>query len=243
MVSGPDTTGPAGAKTMRRPGASMQEGSTTESAVNLPPPQGAAAAGLMTDFSHESTSNANPADMPTTKTTTPSGAPHAQPRPINTGVNTTQTQSMSTQKPINPYMPQPQNIAIQNDLSEDFNNLNIEGEGAYISKKTLRHQPDIPDLQQEADQPVVQERVPLSSRSLRRPSHGRESTGSGFFGKLKDKLKGGDEKYEVHNQHSPTYQQSNGDYKSQFGGGRETVERRDVDTTVQETINPGMFGE
>lgn len=292
MIPHPEATGPSGAKTMRHPNTRAEtqdmdgardarRGSAIGSAINLPPPQGAAAAGLMTDYGHHghpsrgsnAAPNLNSVDIPKTQTTLPSsvqpggGVPmgstgdqyrrgsqpmQGQERPMNSQY-TDQAQMMNTQKPGNPYMPQP---VAQDDLTQGLQNLSInrEGEGAYISKKTLRHQPDIPDLQQEAQvAEPVQERTSLADKTLRRFSlgHGqeKESTKTGFLGKIKEKLKGDDHKqqqeYQIQNQQSrgyqQGYQQEGMEYKSQFGGGREVLTGRDVDTTVHESVSPGTW--
>ena len=186
-----------------------------ETAADLPPQQGATAAGLMTDQIIDT--GPNPADIPATKTTTPSGASHRS-RPANTGANyTTEAQNLTSEKPVNPYMPQPP--AAQNDLTQDFEILHIEGEGAYISKKTLRHpacQPKSP----KGEEHVVS-RVPLASKTLRRPS----IENKGGRTSILDRLRGSNK--------------DDGRQQSQSQVQTRSLDGQNVDTTIQETMNPG----
>lgn len=225
IIPQPEATGPAGAKTMRHHDTAMESDSGRETTVNLPPPHGASAAGLMTDYGNNSNQQ-NAVDIPATMTTTPSGAKHrAQklpPRPQNTiGAYTTEAQNLNTQTSINPYMPAP-----ENQITQDMQNMSNHenGEGAFISKKTLRHTADEPKQQKDEMSPPP--KMPLASKTLRRPSSSDGKTGkTGILNKLRGTLS---QRRQSQSQQQQSYQ---GEYSSMSVG-------QGVDTTVHETMNP-----
>lgn len=227
IIPQPEATGPAGAKTMRHHDTAMESNSGRETAVNLPPPQGASAAGLMTDCGNKSHQQ-NAADIPATMTTTPSGARHGAknlpPRPQNTiGVYTTEAQNLNTQTSTNPYMPAP-----ENQITQDMQNMSIQenGEGAFISKKTLRHPADEPKQQKGEMSPPP--KVPLASKTLRRPSSSDGKTGkTGILDKLRGTMS---QRRQSQPQQQQFYQGE--DARMSVGQG--------VDTTVHETMNPAV---
>ena len=230
MIPQPEATGPAGAKTMRHHDT-MEENPGRETAVNLPPPQGASAAGLMTDHGNDF-NQPNPADIPATMTTTPSGVRHGAkklpPRPTNTmGGHTTEAQNLNTQTSTNPYMPAPENQILQN-----MQHMSIqEGEGAFISKKTLRHPADEPKPKQQAGEMPPPPKVPLASKTLRRPSSSDGKTGkTGLLNKLRSTMS---QRRQSQSQQQQSYQ------------GEPAAMRVDqgVDTTVHETTNRAITHE
>ena len=230
MLPQPEATGPAGAKTMRHHDT-MENNPVRETAVNLPPPEGASAAGLMTDYGKDS-NQPNPADIPATMTTTPSGVRHGAkmlpPRPENTmGDYTTEAQHLNTQTSTNPYMPAPENQIIQ-----DMQHMSIhEGEGAFISKKTLRHPADEPKPKQQKGEMSPPPKVPLASKTLRRPSSSDGKTGkTGIFNKLRGTMS---QRRQSQSQQQQSYQGEPAAMSVDQG----------VDTTVHETINRAVTHE
>lgn len=224
MIPQPEATGPAGAKTMRHHDT-MENNPGRETAVNLPPPQGASAAGLMTDYGNDS-NQPNPADIPVSMTTTPSGVRHGAnklpPRPANTmGGYTTEAQTLNTQTSTNPYMPAPENQIIQ-----DMQHMSIsEGEGAFISKRTLRHPADESQPKQQKGEISPPPKVPLASKTLRRPSSSDGKTGkTGILDKLRGTMS---QRRQSQPQQQQPYQGEPAAMSVDHG----------VDTTIDETMN------
>lgn len=230
MIPQPEATGPAGAKTMRHHDT-MEETPGRETAANLPPPQGASAAGLMSDYGNDS-NQPNPADIPAIMTTTPSGVRHGAkklpPSQANTmGGYTTEAHHLNTQTSTNPYMPAPENQIIQNMQHKGIH----EGEGAFISKKTLRHPADEPKPKQQKGEMSPPLKVPLASKTLRRPSSSDGKTGkTGILNKLRGTMS---QKRQSQSQQQQSYQGEPAAMSVDQG----------VDTTVHETTNRAVTHE